>query len=64
MNITAESVLDDLLGQEWFADLGYVTISRTDDGEIIVWAETEIYRIGPGGSIVRITTRGTERVIL
>jgi len=64
MSQAAESALDNLMDQEWFYHAERPTVSRTTDGEIIVWCGSEIYRISSEGHIYRIYTGGGEVVIL
>lgn len=66
MDTTRETELtfDSLLSQEWIQeDLRESTVSRTEDGEIILWTEREAYRVS-GRRITRLFIFMSEDVIL
>lgn len=59
-----ELTFDSLLSQEWIQeDLRESTVSRTEDGEIILWTEREAYRVS-GRRITRLFIFMSEDVIL
>ena len=66
MDTTRETELtfDSLLSQDWIQeDLRESTVSRTEDGEIILWTEREAYRVS-GRRITRLFIFMSEDVIL
>lgn len=66
MGTTRETELtfDSLLSQDWIQeDLRESTVSRTEDGEIILWTEREAYRVS-GRRITRLFIFMSEDVIL
>lgn len=59
-----ELTLDNLMSQDWIQDdLREATVSRTQDGEAILWLPGEIYFVN-GRSITRHITKTMEEVIL
>lgn len=59
-----ELTFDSLLSQDWIQeDLRESTVSRTEDGEIILWTEREAYRVS-GRRITRLFIFMSEDVIL
>jgi hypothetical protein len=59
-----ELTLDRLLSQDWIQDdLSEATVSRTNDGEAILWLPGEIYFVN-GRSITRHITKTMEEVII
>lgn len=59
-----ELTLDKLMSQDWIQDdLREATVSRTQDGEAILWLPGEIYFVN-GRSITRHLTKGMEDVLI
>ena len=59
-----ELTFDSLLSQDWIQeDLRESTVSRTEDGEIILWTKREAYRVS-GRRITRLFIPKSEDVIL
>ena len=64
LRLETERTLDDLMSQDWIQDdLQDSSISRTQDGEAILWTSGEIYFVR-GRGITRHITRTVEEVIL